>query len=95
MLLVSDFYPPTPGGLEAHVPCPAEALLRRRHHVAVGSGAPHPDPLPGDAYFHYEIHQNVLRHKAHSAFLLRTLTGLAHRGGACIWRLVADDRAVA
>ena len=52
VLLVSDFYPPTPGGLEAHVRRLAEALLRRGHDVAVVSGTAHPDLLPGDASFH-------------------------------------------
>jgi glycogen(starch) synthase len=53
VLLVSDFYPPTPGGLEAHVRRLAEALLRRGHDVAVVSGTRHPDLLSGDASFHY------------------------------------------
>jgi glycogen synthase len=53
ILLVSDFYPPTPGGLEAHVRLLAEALLRQGHEVAIVSGTPHPDPLPGDAPVHY------------------------------------------
>jgi glycosyltransferase involved in cell wall biosynthesis len=53
VLLVSDFYPPTPGGLEAHVRRLAEALLRRGHDVAVVTGTPDPDPLPGDALFQY------------------------------------------
>jgi glycosyltransferase involved in cell wall biosynthesis len=47
ILLVSDFYPPTPGGLEAHVRRLAEALIRRGHSVAVLSGTPQPDPLAG------------------------------------------------
>jgi hypothetical protein len=95
VLLVSDFYPPTPGGLEADVGRLAEGLPRRGHDIAVVNGTPHPDLLPGDAYFHYEIHPNVHRRKADSAVLLGALTGSAHRGGACIYRLVADDRAVA
>ena len=45
--------------------------------------------------FGKEIHPNVLGHEADSAFLLKTLTGSAYRGGACIYRLVADDRAIA
>jgi glycosyltransferase involved in cell wall biosynthesis len=47
VLLVSDFYPPTPGGLEAHVRRLAAALIRRGHSVAVLSGTPQPDPLAG------------------------------------------------
>jgi glycosyltransferase involved in cell wall biosynthesis len=52
ILLVSDFYPPTPGGLEAHVRRLATALIRRGHNVAVLSGTPQPDPLAGaPAYY--------------------------------------------
>jgi glycosyltransferase involved in cell wall biosynthesis len=53
ILLVSDFYPPSPGGLEAHVCRLAEALIVRGHDVAVVSGTPHPDALPGGAQVHY------------------------------------------
>jgi CelD/BcsL family acetyltransferase involved in cellulose biosynthesis len=42
-----------------------------------------------------EVHRNVLRRGADSAFLLETLTQSAPRAGACIYRLVADDRALA
>jgi glycosyltransferase involved in cell wall biosynthesis len=66
VLLVSDFYPPTPGGLEAHVLRLAEALLRRGHNVAVVSGTPHPDLLPGDASFH------------HASTILSSVPGLYH-----------------
>lgn len=41
------------------------------------------------------IHPNVLRHEADSAFLLGALTRFAHRAGACIYRLIVDDRALA
>jgi glycosyltransferase involved in cell wall biosynthesis len=53
ILLVSDFYPPSPGGLEGHVRRLAEALILRGHDVAVVSGTAHPDPLPGGAPMHY------------------------------------------
>jgi glycosyltransferase involved in cell wall biosynthesis len=53
ILLVSDFYPPTPGGLEAHVRRLAAALIRREHSVAVLSGTPQPDRLPADAPTYY------------------------------------------
>jgi glycosyltransferase involved in cell wall biosynthesis len=53
ILLVSDFYPPTPGGLEAHVRRLAEALARRRHSVAVVSGTSQPHTLPADAPAYY------------------------------------------
>jgi glycosyltransferase involved in cell wall biosynthesis len=35
ILLASDFYPPSPGGLEAHVQRLARALIRREHEVAI------------------------------------------------------------
>jgi glycosyltransferase involved in cell wall biosynthesis len=38
VLLVSDFYPPAPGGLEAHVRRLAHALLARGHDVVVLAG---------------------------------------------------------
>jgi glycosyltransferase involved in cell wall biosynthesis len=47
ILLVSDFSPPTPGGLEAHVQRLAEALIRRGHEVAMVTGTAQPDSLPG------------------------------------------------
>jgi glycosyltransferase involved in cell wall biosynthesis len=53
ILLVSDFYPPVPGGLESHVRRLAEELIRLGQSVAVVSGTPDPDPLPGDAAVHY------------------------------------------
>lgn len=49
ILLVSDFFPPTPGGLESHVQRLGEALIDRGHEVAVVTGTAHPDPLPGGA----------------------------------------------
>jgi glycosyltransferase involved in cell wall biosynthesis len=49
ILLVSDFYPPTPGGLEAHVQRLAVALLRCGHSVAVVTSTVQPDPLPQGA----------------------------------------------
>ena len=49
ILLVSDFFPPTPGGLEAHVQRLANALLQRGHDVAVVTGTAEPEPLPGAA----------------------------------------------
>lgn len=39
VLLVADFYPPAPGGLEAHVRRLAHALVRRGHDVEVVAGA--------------------------------------------------------
>lgn len=47
ILLVSDFYPPAPGGLEAHVQRLARALLARGHDLAVVSGTANPERLPG------------------------------------------------
>jgi len=47
ILLVSDFSSPTPGGLESHVERLAGALIERGHAVALVTGTPHPDPLPG------------------------------------------------
>jgi glycosyltransferase involved in cell wall biosynthesis len=60
ILLVSDFYPPTPGGLEAHVRRLAEALIRRGHSVAVLSGTPQPEPLAdAPAYYAPTIFSHV------------------------------------
>jgi glycosyltransferase involved in cell wall biosynthesis len=39
VLLVADFYPPAPGGLEAHVRRLAQALVHRGHEVEVVAGA--------------------------------------------------------
>lgn len=49
ILLASDFFPPTPGGLEGHVQRLAEALIQRGHEVAVVTGTAKPNPLPGRA----------------------------------------------
>jgi glycosyltransferase involved in cell wall biosynthesis len=49
ILLVSDFFPPTPGGMESHVRRLAEALLDRGHEIAVVTGTDRPDPLSGGA----------------------------------------------
>jgi len=49
ILLISDFFPPTPGGLESHVQRLAEALIDRGHEIAVVTGTARPDPLPGGA----------------------------------------------
>jgi glycogen synthase len=49
ILLASDFFPPSPGGMEAHVQRLANALIRREHEVAVVTCTPQPDPLPGSA----------------------------------------------
>ena len=49
ILLASDFYPPTPGGLEAHVQRLATALLQRGHSVAVVTSTAQPDSLPHGA----------------------------------------------
>ena len=49
ILLASDFFPPTPGGMEAHVQRLAEALILRGHEVAIVTGTAQPDPLPGRA----------------------------------------------
>lgn len=49
ILLASDFFPPTPGGMEAHVKRLAEALIRRGHEIAVVTSTERPDPLPGRA----------------------------------------------
>jgi glycosyltransferase involved in cell wall biosynthesis len=49
ILLASDFYPPSPGGLEAHVQRLARALIRREHEVAIVTCTAQPDPLPGSA----------------------------------------------
>lgn len=48
VLLVSDFYPPAPGGLEAHVRRLAHALCRRGHNVhVVTSGRSTSDTMDG------------------------------------------------
>jgi glycosyltransferase involved in cell wall biosynthesis len=47
ILLVSDFSPPSPGGLEGHVQRLAKALIGRGHEVAMVTGTPQPDSLPG------------------------------------------------
>jgi glycosyltransferase involved in cell wall biosynthesis len=47
ILLASDFFPPSSGGLEAHVQRLANALIRREHEVAVVTCTAQPDPLPG------------------------------------------------
>jgi glycogen(starch) synthase len=47
ILLASDFYPPSPGGLEAHVQRLAGALIRRGHEVSVVTCTAQPEPLPG------------------------------------------------
>jgi glycosyltransferase involved in cell wall biosynthesis len=49
VLLASDFFPPTAGGLEAHVQRLAAALLRRGHEVGVVTTTAEPDPLPEGA----------------------------------------------
>jgi glycosyltransferase involved in cell wall biosynthesis len=46
ILLVSDFFPPTQGGLEAHVQRLAVALIQRGHSLAVVTSTLEPDPLP-------------------------------------------------
>jgi glycosyltransferase involved in cell wall biosynthesis len=49
VLLVADFYPPAPGGLEAHVRRLARALVRTGHEVTVlagGAGHRFPDTEP-------------------------------------------------
>jgi glycosyltransferase involved in cell wall biosynthesis len=48
VLLVSDFYPPEPGGLEAHVRRLAHALRRTGHTVAVVAGGPARPPVDDD-----------------------------------------------
>ena len=48
VLLVSDFYPPAPGGLEAHVRRLAHALRRTGHTVAVVAGGPARAPVDDD-----------------------------------------------
>ena len=45
---MSDFYPPAPGGLEAHVRRLAHALRRTGHTVAVVAGGPARDPVDDD-----------------------------------------------
>lgn len=45
--MVSDFFPPTPGGMEAHVRRLAEALIDGGNEIAVLTGTAHPDRLPG------------------------------------------------
>ena len=47
VLQVADFYPPAPGGLEAHVRRLAHALTARGHAVEVvaGAHAPHAPPV--------------------------------------------------
>ena len=42
-----------------------------------------------------EIHPDALRGKSDSSFLLAAVTALAERGGACIYRLLVDSRAIA
>ncbi len=47
VLMVSDFSPPTPGGMESHVWRLAEALIADGHEITAVTGTPCPDPLPG------------------------------------------------
>jgi glycosyltransferase involved in cell wall biosynthesis len=47
ILLASDFFPPAPGGLEAHVRRLAEALIEQGHEVAVVTGTAQPAAVPG------------------------------------------------
>lgn len=47
ILLVSDFSPPSPGGLEGHVQRLAGGLISRGHEVAMVTGTAQPDSLPG------------------------------------------------
>lgn len=49
ILLVSDFLPPTHGGMESHVQRLARALIYDGHDVAAVSGTMNPDPLPSGA----------------------------------------------
>jgi glycogen(starch) synthase len=49
ILLVCDFFPPTPGGLEAHVQRLAYELLKRGHEIAIVTGTDLAAPLPGGA----------------------------------------------
>lgn len=49
ILLASDFFPPTSGGLESHVKRLAEALIRRGHEVAVVTCTPQPEFMSGGA----------------------------------------------
>ena len=53
ILLVSDFFPPTRGGMEAHVRRLAETLIDAGHDVGVVTGTPNPDRLPGDMAINY------------------------------------------
>jgi glycosyltransferase involved in cell wall biosynthesis len=67
VLLVSDFYPPAPGGLEAHVARLGRHLARRGHQVQVATVGPHGEPdvhgldlsmarLPGAYRFGKQFH---------------------------------------
>jgi glycosyltransferase involved in cell wall biosynthesis len=48
VLLVADFYPPSPGGLEAHVRRLARALVASGHDVTVlAGGAGQREPAGG------------------------------------------------
>jgi glycosyltransferase involved in cell wall biosynthesis len=49
ILLASDFFPPAPGGLEAHVRRLAEALIGRGHEVSVVTGTARPAAVPDAA----------------------------------------------
>lgn len=53
ILLVSDFFPPTRGGLEAHVQRLAETLVNSGHDVRVVTGTPNPDRRPDDVSIYY------------------------------------------
>jgi glycosyltransferase involved in cell wall biosynthesis len=53
ILLVSDFFPPTRGGMEAHVRLLAETLTSAGHSVGVVTGTPNPVRLPDDVAIHY------------------------------------------
>jgi glycosyltransferase involved in cell wall biosynthesis len=53
VLLISDFFPPTRGGMDAHVQRLAQSLTGAGHDVAVVTGTQNPDPLPSGVPIHY------------------------------------------
>jgi glycosyltransferase involved in cell wall biosynthesis len=52
ILLVSDFFPPDTGGMEAHVELLAKELLRRGHHVAIVTTSENPVGVAGAVVRH-------------------------------------------
>jgi glycosyltransferase involved in cell wall biosynthesis len=59
VLLVADFYPPTPGGLEAHVQRLARELVHTGHEVHVAAGGNPATPLDEDGIAVHRVDLSV------------------------------------